>query len=78
MKRSSTVYCAFFSDSVFFSDAAFAAACSIRLCSLLSRPRVIIGFGSSSANKYLQMISNNQHPAKSITIVAVSLNLNYT
>jgi hypothetical protein len=46
------------------------------LLALRSQPRVIIAFGARSANICLHTNSITQHPAKSITITLVSLNLN--
>ena len=60
----------------FFSSATLASA--FRLASLRSHPRVINGFGSKSANKYLHTISITQQPAKSAIMTPVSFTLNYT
>ena len=53
----------------FFSSSAL-------LFSRRSRPRVIIGFGSSDANSRLHTCSMMKQPTKSTTIAIVSLNLN--
>lgn len=73
LTTSNALYCAFFSTAA--TSATLAS--SLRLASRRSRPRVINGLGSKSANKYLQIFSITQHPAKSIIITLVNFTLNY-
>ena len=54
----------------------FAAISAALLLARLSHPRVIISFGSSSANSLLQITSTSQQPAKSAIMIAVRRNLN--
>ena len=61
-----------------FSRSACIRSSSIRRASRRARPHRMISLGSRSANNHLQACSTTKEQAKSMTMLAVSLTLNYT